>query len=86
MVISVATETLAGHQRAIMSSMTVNDIYKDRKTFSKRVFEMASTDLANMGFIIISYTIKDLRDEHGYLEVRNILFVVTWHSAILHGR
>ena len=67
---SVARETLEGHQRAIMGSMTVEEIYKDRKTFSMRVFEVASTDLMGMGLIVISYTLKDLNDEEGYLKVR----------------
>jgi flotillin len=29
--------TLEGHQRAIMGNMSVEEIYKDRKTFSERV-------------------------------------------------
>jgi len=33
----VALETLEGHQRAIMGSMTVEEIYKDRKKFSQQV-------------------------------------------------
>ncbi len=66
----MARETLEGHQRAIMGSMTVEEIYKDRKTFSQRVFEVASTDLMGMGLIVISYTLKDLNDEEGYLKVR----------------
>ena len=37
--------------------------------FSNRVFEVASTDLVNMGIMIISYTIKDITDEVGYLAV-----------------
>lgn len=45
-------------------------IYRDRKTFSKRVFEVASLDLAGMGFIIISYTLRDIKDDVGYLEVK----------------
>ncbi|XP_034110136.1 flotillin-1 isoform X1 [Drosophila sulfurigaster albostrigata] len=61
----VALVTLEGHQRAIMGSMTVEEIYKDRKKFSKQVFEVASSDLANMGITVVSYTIKDLRDEEG---------------------
>ncbi|KAG5886742.1 hypothetical protein JTB14_019440 [Gonioctena quinquepunctata] len=35
----IALVTLEGHQRAIMGSMTVEEIYKDRKKFSKQVFE-----------------------------------------------
>lgn len=33
----IALVTLEGHQRAIMGSMTVEEIYKDRKMFSKKV-------------------------------------------------
>lgn len=61
----IALVTLEGHQRAIMGSMTVEEIYKDRKKFSKQVFEVASSDLVNMGITVVSYTIKDIRDEEG---------------------
>lgn len=59
----IALVTLEGYQRAIMSSMTVEEIYKDRKKFSKEVFEVASSNLVNMGIAIVSYTLKDIRDE-----------------------
>lgn len=61
----IALVTLEGHQRAIMGSMTVEEIYKDRKKFSKQVFEVASSDLINMGITVVSYTLKDIRDEEG---------------------
>ncbi|KAI9564488.1 hypothetical protein GHT06_008227 [Daphnia sinensis] len=64
----VALETLEGHQRAIMGSMTVEEIYKDRKKFSRQVFEVASSDLVNMGITVVSYTLKDVRDDMGYLK------------------
>uniref|UniRef100_V9IKM7 Flotillin-1 n=1 Tax=Apis cerana TaxID=7461 RepID=V9IKM7_APICE len=60
---NIALVTLEGHQRAIMGSMTVEEIYKDRKKFSKEVFEVASSDLVNMGITVVSYTLKDIRDE-----------------------
>ncbi|KAK2583390.1 hypothetical protein KPH14_009378 [Odynerus spinipes] len=62
---NIALVTLEGHQRAIMGSMTVEEIYKDRKKFSKEVFEVASSDLVNMGITVVSYTLKDIRDEEG---------------------
>ncbi|XP_063984268.1 flotillin-1 isoform X2 [Diachasmimorpha longicaudata] len=65
---NIALVTLEGHQRAIMGSMTVEEIYKDRKKFSKEVFEVASSDLINMGITVVSYTLKDIRDEEGYLK------------------
>ena len=65
---TVAKETLEGHQRAIMGTMSVEEIYRDRKTFSSRVFDTATADLVNMGIMVISYTIKEITDEVGYLK------------------
>nr|CUU99505.1 hypothetical transcript [Hymenolepis microstoma] len=64
----IAKLTLEGHQRAIMGNMTVEEIYKDRKLFSRSVFEVASSDLVNMGISVVSYTLKDVKDDEGYLE------------------
>lgn len=65
---AVALETLEGHQRAIMGSMNVEEIYKDRKKFNQNVFEVASSDLINMGITVLSYTLKDIHDDEGYLD------------------
>jgi len=66
-ILSICLETMEGHQRAIMGNMSVEEIYRDRKTFSTKVFEVASVDLHSMGISVISYTLKDVRDEVGYL-------------------
>ena len=58
---------MEGHQRAIMGQMSVEEIYQDRKAFSKRVFEVATIDLMLMGLELISYTLKDITDNVGYL-------------------
>ncbi|XP_018020904.1 flotillin-1 isoform X3 [Hyalella azteca] len=65
---TIALETLEGHQRAIMGSMSVEEIYKDRKKFNHNVFEVASTDLVTMGITVLSYTLKDIHDDEGYLD------------------
>lgn len=64
----IARATLEGHQRAIMGAMTVDEIFKDRKKFSEQVFDCASTDLFNMGIQVISYTLRDIKDEENYME------------------
>ncbi|XP_065829236.1 flotillin-1-like [Oscarella lobularis] len=64
---NIALETLEGHQRAIMGTMSVEEIYKDRQKFSTQVFDVAKSDLINMGVSVVSYVIKDISDEHGYL-------------------
>lgn len=64
---SIIMETLEGHQRAIMGTMTVEEIYQDRQKFSQAVFEVASRDLLNMGITVVSYTLQSISDEHEYL-------------------
>lgn len=63
-----AKEVLEGHLRSILGSMTVEEIYKNRDKFSQEVQRVASQDLAKMGLMIVSFTIKDVRDKNGYLE------------------
>ena len=48
--------------------MTVEEIYKNRDKFSQEVQRVASQDLAKMGLVIVSFTIKDVRDKNGYLD------------------
>jgi len=54
----------------------VQEIYKDRKKFSKAVFEVASSDLVNMGISVVSYTLKDLKDDE----------VCLWHFCPIFFR
>jgi flotillin len=65
---SVATQTLEGHLRAILGTMTVEDIYQNRDAFASKVQEVAAGDMANMGLAIVSFTIRDIRDGQGYLD------------------
>lgn len=63
-----AKEVLEGHLRSILGSMTVEEIYKNRDKFSQEVQRVASQDLAKMGLVIVSFTIKEVRDKNGYLD------------------
>ena len=67
-IMNVALQTLEGHLRAILGTMTVEEIFKNRETFAGRVQEVAATDMANMGLAIVSFTIRDIRDKQGYLD------------------
>lgn len=64
----VALQTVEGHLRAILGTMTVEEAYSNRDAFAQRVQEVAASDLANMGLRIVSFTIRDIRDKQGYLE------------------
>lgn len=60
--------TMEGHQRQILGTLTVEEIYKDRSAFSERVREHVQDDLAAMGFELTSYTVKSIDDANGYME------------------
>ena len=65
---NIATQTLEGHLRAILGTMTVEEIYQNRDAFAQKVQEVAAGDMANMGLGIVSFTIRDIRDTQGYLD------------------
>lgn len=64
----IATQTLEGHLRSIVGSLTVEEINQNRDAFAQKVQELAAGDLANMGLKIISFTIREIADKNGYLE------------------
>lgn len=63
-----AQEVLEGHLRAILGTMTVEEVYRNRDRFAQEVQGVAAKDLKKMGLVIVSFTIKDVRDKHGYLD------------------
>jgi flotillin len=65
---NIAMQTLEGHLRAILGTMTVEEIYQNRDAFASKVQEVAAGDMANMGLTIVSFTIRDIRDTQGYLD------------------
>jgi flotillin len=67
-IINVAHETLAGHLRAIIGALSVEEIYRERDVFAQSVQSVSASDLANMGLGIDTFVIKDVRDKEGYLE------------------
>ncbi|MYA59690.1 MAG: flotillin family protein [Chloroflexi bacterium] len=68
----IALQTLEGQQRAILGTMTVEDIYRDRVAFAEQVRDVAATDMTNMGLEIVSFSIRDIQDEQGYLEALGV--------------
>ena len=65
---TIALQTVEGHLRAIIGTLSVEEIYRNRDQFASSVQEVAVSDLANMGLQIVSFTLKDIRDSHGYLD------------------
>merc|ERR1712168_1174282 len=64
---SSVLQTLEGHLRAILGTLTVEEVYKDRDQFANLVREIATPDVGKMGIEILSFTIKDVYDNVDYL-------------------
>merc|ERR1719251_748776 len=64
---STVLQTLEGHLRAILGTLTVEEVYKDRDQFANLVRDIAKPDVGKMGIEILSFTIKDVYDNVTYL-------------------
>lgn len=65
---SEVEEVLGSNLRAILSSMTVEQINGDREKFNEAVRKVAQDQLDRMGFHITSLGLTNLRDDDNYLE------------------
>ncbi len=67
-IMAIAHQTLEGHLRAILGTMDVEELISSRDAFASQVQAVSAPDLSRMGLIILSFTIKDIRDNQKYLE------------------
>ncbi len=65
---SVIFQTLEGHLRAILGTLTVEEINADRQAFAQKMTDEAAVDLKKMGVNIDILTIQQISDEEGYLD------------------
>merc|ERR1719281_398351 len=66
-IVETILQTLEGHLRAILGTLTVEEVYKDRDQFANLVRDVAKPDVGKMGIEILSFTIKDVYDNVDYL-------------------
>jgi flotillin len=64
----VIFQTLEGHLRAILGTLTVEEINADRQAFAQKMTDEAALDLKKMGVNIDILTIQQISDEMGYLD------------------
>ncbi len=60
-------ETVAGHLRGIVGTLTVEELYRDQRRFQEKVREEAHVDLEGMGFEFRSFVFRAIQDDQGYL-------------------
>jgi flotillin len=61
-------ETVAGHLRGIIGTLTIELLYRDQKSFQDKVREEAHEDLEAMGFEFKSFVFQEIQDGEGYLD------------------
>ncbi len=64
---STIKETVAGHLRGIIGTLTLEELYRDQKRFQDSVRDEAHTDLVGMGFEFRSFVFREIQDDEGYL-------------------
>jgi flotillin len=63
----VIFQTLEGHLRSILGTLTVEEVNSDRQSFAQKLTTEAATDLEKMGIGVDVLTIQEISDEEEYL-------------------
>ena len=64
----VIFQTLEGHLRSILGTLTVEEVNSDRQSFAQKLTSEATVDLEKMGIGVDVLTIQEISDEEGYLD------------------
>ncbi len=65
---SMVRQVMEGHLRGIVGQLTVEQLVKDPELVSARMRETVAADLDKMGLEVVSFTLKDVTDESGYIQ------------------
>jgi flotillin len=63
----VIFQTLEGHLRSILGTLTVEEVNSDRQSFAQKLTTEAAVDLEKMGIGVDVLTIQEISDEEEYL-------------------
>lgn len=64
----VAMTILDGKMRAVIGTLSVEDIYRGRHDFAEKVSQAVHKEFAGMGLKLLSFSLKEITDTQGYLE------------------
>jgi flotillin len=64
----VVINVLEGKVREVIGGMSVEEIYRGRQEFSKRVVAAVKEDFHAMGLVMLSFALKDISDTQGYID------------------
>src|SRR5437588_7859464 len=61
-------QVMEGHLRGIVGQLTVEQLVKDPELVSARMRETVASDLDKLGLEVVSFTLKDVTEEAGYIQ------------------
>ncbi|MBX3232459.1 MAG: flotillin family protein [Labilithrix sp.] len=64
----VSKETLEGHLRGVLATMTPEEVNEDRLKFAERLSDEAGPDLAKLGLQLDTLKIQNVSDDRSYLD------------------
>ncbi|NLS78559.1 MAG: flotillin family protein [Chloroflexi bacterium] len=62
-----AQDIILGQMRAVIATMAIEEINRDRQAFMAKVNDAVSTELEKIGLTAINVNIRDIQDESGYI-------------------
>jgi flotillin len=62
-----AQDIILGQMRAVIATMRIEDINRDRQEFMARVNDAVTSELEKIGLAVINVNIRDIEDESGYI-------------------
>lgn len=60
--------TLNGAVREVVSSMTAEEVHRDKEAFAEKVRKSVTDEMDGMGFELVSLNIQEVTDNHGYFD------------------
>src|SRR5579864_7455253 len=64
---TMVRQVMEGHLRGIVGQLTVEQLVKDPELVSARMRETVAADLDKLGLEVVSFTLKDVSDDSGYI-------------------
>ena len=64
----LAQDIILGQMRAVMATMRIEEINRDRQAFMARVNDAVAAEIEKIGLQVINVNIKDVEDESGYIK------------------
>ncbi len=63
-----AQDIILGQMRAVIATMRIEEINRDRQAFMAKVNDAVSVELEKIGLSVINVNIKDIEDDSGYIK------------------